>query len=190
MTQARAPGPPGVAAAPAGPGLTPCIPSADPDQYSWGENYAGSSGLMSSAPELGPTPRARSGTVSTGPGPPGVLRKAPARGSPGLGALTPDLGEKQAPPACLLLRPTCSVLSEPGLIGARLSPGCGSLRSRSESEPRSQRVPPPAALDPICLMVSRWGQVHGGRSAREAPAHPTAPRGVRPAMTGGGSPTC
>lgn len=50
--------------------------------------------------------------------------------------------------------------------------------------------PPPAALDPICLMVSRWGQVHGGRSAREAPAHPTAPRGVRPAMTGGGSPTC
>lgn len=142
MTQARAPGPPGVAAAPAGPGLTPCIPSADPDQYSWGENYAGSSGLMSSAPELGPTPRARSGTVSTGPGPPGVLRKAPARGSPGLGALTPDLGEKQAPPACLLPRPTCSVLSEPGLVGARLSPGCGSLRSRSGSEPRSQRVPP------------------------------------------------
>nr|KAF6507034.1 pantothenate kinase 4 (inactive) [Rousettus aegyptiacus] len=34
----------------------------NPDQYSWGENYAGSSGLMSSAPELGPTPRARSGT--------------------------------------------------------------------------------------------------------------------------------
>ncbi|XP_036316873.1 4'-phosphopantetheine phosphatase isoform X2 [Pipistrellus kuhlii] len=26
----------------------------NPDQYSWGENYAGSSGLMSSAPELGP----------------------------------------------------------------------------------------------------------------------------------------
>lgn len=80
--------------------------------------------------------------MSTGPGPPGVLRKAPARGSPGLGALTPDLGEKQAPPACLLPRPTCSVLSEPGLVGARLSPGRGSLRSRSGSEPRSQRVPP------------------------------------------------
>uniref|UniRef100_A0A5G2RBM1 4'-phosphopantetheine phosphatase n=1 Tax=Sus scrofa TaxID=9823 RepID=A0A5G2RBM1_PIG len=34
----------------------------DPNQYSWGENYAGSSGLMSSSPELCPTQRARSGT--------------------------------------------------------------------------------------------------------------------------------
>uniref|UniRef100_A0A8D1JZG4 4'-phosphopantetheine phosphatase n=1 Tax=Sus scrofa TaxID=9823 RepID=A0A8D1JZG4_PIG len=33
-----------------------------PNQYSWGENYAGSSGLMSSSPELCPTQRARSGT--------------------------------------------------------------------------------------------------------------------------------
>lgn len=38
----------------------------DPDQYSWGENYAGSSGLMSSSPELGPTEGAKSGTVSGG----------------------------------------------------------------------------------------------------------------------------
>ncbi|XP_058160592.1 4'-phosphopantetheine phosphatase [Dasypus novemcinctus] len=34
----------------------------NPDQYSWGENYAGSSGLMSPAPELSPAQRARSGT--------------------------------------------------------------------------------------------------------------------------------
>uniref|UniRef100_A0AC11E4K5 Pantothenate kinase 4 (inactive) n=1 Tax=Ovis aries TaxID=9940 RepID=A0AC11E4K5_SHEEP len=34
----------------------------NPNQYSWGENYAGSSGLMSSSPELCPTQRARSGT--------------------------------------------------------------------------------------------------------------------------------
>ncbi|KAG8505477.1 Pantothenate kinase 4 [Galemys pyrenaicus] len=34
----------------------------NPDQYSWGENYAGSSGLMSSPPGLGPAQRARSGT--------------------------------------------------------------------------------------------------------------------------------
>nr|KAF6268181.1 pantothenate kinase 4 (inactive) [Myotis myotis] len=34
----------------------------NPDQYSWGENYAGSSGLMSSSPELGPTQGAKSGT--------------------------------------------------------------------------------------------------------------------------------
>nr|XP_012631266.1 pantothenate kinase 4-like [Microcebus murinus] len=40
----------------------------NPNQYSWGENYAGSSGLMSTAPELGPTQRARSGTVSSGSG--------------------------------------------------------------------------------------------------------------------------
>ncbi len=35
----------------------------DPNQYSWGENYAGSSGLMSVSPELNPVQRARSGTV-------------------------------------------------------------------------------------------------------------------------------
>ncbi|XP_063662039.1 4'-phosphopantetheine phosphatase isoform X3 [Pan troglodytes] len=35
----------------------------NPNQYSWGENYAGSSGLMSASPELGPAQRARSGTV-------------------------------------------------------------------------------------------------------------------------------
>ncbi|XP_055984410.1 4'-phosphopantetheine phosphatase isoform X2 [Sorex fumeus] len=34
----------------------------NPNQYSWGENYAGSSGLMSSSPELCPVQRARSGT--------------------------------------------------------------------------------------------------------------------------------
>ncbi|XP_022454239.1 pantothenate kinase 4 isoform X3 [Delphinapterus leucas] len=34
----------------------------DPNQYSWEENYAGSSGLMSSSPELCPTQRPRSGT--------------------------------------------------------------------------------------------------------------------------------
>ncbi|XP_011540010.2 4'-phosphopantetheine phosphatase isoform X2 [Homo sapiens] len=34
----------------------------NPNQYSWGENYAGSSGLMSASPELGPAQRARSGT--------------------------------------------------------------------------------------------------------------------------------
>ncbi|XP_036855656.2 4'-phosphopantetheine phosphatase isoform X2 [Manis javanica] len=34
----------------------------NPNQYSWGENYAGSSGLMSSSPELCPAQRARSGT--------------------------------------------------------------------------------------------------------------------------------
>ncbi|KAM8790268.1 4'-phosphopantetheine phosphatase isoform 2-T2 [Rhynchonycteris naso] len=34
----------------------------NPNQYSWGENYAGSSGLMSSSPELCPTQRAKSGT--------------------------------------------------------------------------------------------------------------------------------
>lgn len=36
----------------------------DPNQYSWGENYAGSSGLMSTSPDLNPMQRARSGTVS------------------------------------------------------------------------------------------------------------------------------
>uniref|UniRef100_A0A8C1RUI3 4'-phosphopantetheine phosphatase n=1 Tax=Cyprinus carpio TaxID=7962 RepID=A0A8C1RUI3_CYPCA len=34
----------------------------NPNQYSWGENYAGSSGLMSVSPELNPIQRARSGT--------------------------------------------------------------------------------------------------------------------------------
>ncbi|XP_077881182.1 4'-phosphopantetheine phosphatase isoform X1 [Ictidomys tridecemlineatus] len=34
----------------------------NPNQYSWGENYAGSSGLMSTSPELCPTQRTRSGT--------------------------------------------------------------------------------------------------------------------------------
>ncbi|GAB1289322.1 4'-phosphopantetheine phosphatase [Apodemus speciosus] len=34
----------------------------NPNQYSWGENYAASSGLMSTSPELCPTQRARSGT--------------------------------------------------------------------------------------------------------------------------------
>ncbi|XP_032904017.1 4'-phosphopantetheine phosphatase isoform X3 [Amblyraja radiata] len=33
-----------------------------PNQYSWGENYAGSSGLMSSSPEVHPMQRTRSGT--------------------------------------------------------------------------------------------------------------------------------
>eukprot|EP00069_Balaena_mysticetus_P012089 bmy_21559T0 len=37
-------------------------PLGNPNQYSWEENYAGSSGLMSSSPELCPTQRARSGT--------------------------------------------------------------------------------------------------------------------------------
>lgn len=37
----------------------------DPNQYSWGENYAGSSGLMSVSPDMNPMQRARSGTVST-----------------------------------------------------------------------------------------------------------------------------
>lgn len=36
----------------------------DPNQYSWGENYAGSSGLMSVSPDVNPMQRARSGTVS------------------------------------------------------------------------------------------------------------------------------
>ncbi|KTG47630.1 hypothetical protein cypCar_00010230, partial [Cyprinus carpio] len=36
----------------------------NPNQYSWGENYAGSSGLMSVSPELNPIQRARSGTVN------------------------------------------------------------------------------------------------------------------------------
>ncbi|XP_030393310.1 pantothenate kinase 4 isoform X2 [Gopherus evgoodei] len=34
----------------------------DPNEYSWGENYAGSSGLMSTSPDLCPMQRARSGT--------------------------------------------------------------------------------------------------------------------------------
>ncbi|KAI2659302.1 4'-phosphopantetheine phosphatase [Labeo rohita] len=34
----------------------------NPNQYSWGENYAGSSGLMSVSPDLNPVQRARSGT--------------------------------------------------------------------------------------------------------------------------------
>ncbi|XP_026076559.1 pantothenate kinase 4-like isoform X1 [Carassius auratus] len=34
----------------------------NPNQYSWEENYAGSSGLMSVSPELNPVQRARSGT--------------------------------------------------------------------------------------------------------------------------------
>uniref|UniRef100_A0A8D3B632 4'-phosphopantetheine phosphatase n=1 Tax=Scophthalmus maximus TaxID=52904 RepID=A0A8D3B632_SCOMX len=34
----------------------------NPNQYSWGENYAGSSGLMSVSPEMNPMQRARSGT--------------------------------------------------------------------------------------------------------------------------------
>uniref|UniRef100_A0A672RSJ5 4'-phosphopantetheine phosphatase n=1 Tax=Sinocyclocheilus grahami TaxID=75366 RepID=A0A672RSJ5_SINGR len=34
----------------------------NPNQYSWEENYAGSSGLMSASPELNPVQRARSGT--------------------------------------------------------------------------------------------------------------------------------
>uniref|UniRef100_A0A8B9HQX8 4'-phosphopantetheine phosphatase n=1 Tax=Astyanax mexicanus TaxID=7994 RepID=A0A8B9HQX8_ASTMX len=34
----------------------------NPNQYSWGENYAGSSGLMSVSPDLNPMQRARSGT--------------------------------------------------------------------------------------------------------------------------------
>lgn len=40
-----------------------CTP-VDPNQYSWGENYAGSSGLMSVSPDMNPMQRARSGTVS------------------------------------------------------------------------------------------------------------------------------
>ncbi|XP_042199634.1 4'-phosphopantetheine phosphatase isoform X6 [Callorhinchus milii] len=36
----------------------------NPNQYSWGENYAGSSGLMSTSPEVHPMQRARSGTFS------------------------------------------------------------------------------------------------------------------------------
>lgn len=35
----------------------------DPNQYSWGENYAGSSGLMSTSPDVSPLQRTRSGTV-------------------------------------------------------------------------------------------------------------------------------
>ncbi|XP_072888198.1 4'-phosphopantetheine phosphatase isoform X2 [Hemitrygon akajei] len=35
----------------------------NPNQYSWGENYAGSSGLMSSTPDVHPMQRTRSGTV-------------------------------------------------------------------------------------------------------------------------------
>ncbi|XP_023693204.1 4'-phosphopantetheine phosphatase isoform X2 [Paramormyrops kingsleyae] len=34
----------------------------NPNQYSWGENYAGSSGLMSVSPDLNPMQRVRSGT--------------------------------------------------------------------------------------------------------------------------------
>uniref|UniRef100_A0A6Q2YAV8 Uncharacterized protein n=1 Tax=Esox lucius TaxID=8010 RepID=A0A6Q2YAV8_ESOLU len=34
----------------------------NPNQYSWGENYAGSSGLMSVSPDLNPMQRTRSGT--------------------------------------------------------------------------------------------------------------------------------
>uniref|UniRef100_A0A3P8WQ37 4'-phosphopantetheine phosphatase n=1 Tax=Cynoglossus semilaevis TaxID=244447 RepID=A0A3P8WQ37_CYNSE len=34
----------------------------NPNQYSWGENYAGSSGLMSVSPDMNPLQRARSGT--------------------------------------------------------------------------------------------------------------------------------
>ncbi|XP_064423775.1 4'-phosphopantetheine phosphatase [Latimeria chalumnae] len=34
----------------------------NPNQYSWGENYAGSSGLMSTSPDIYPLQRARSGT--------------------------------------------------------------------------------------------------------------------------------
>ncbi|KAM6371822.1 4'-phosphopantetheine phosphatase isoform 2-T2 [Pluvialis apricaria] len=34
----------------------------DPNQYSWGENYAGSSGLMSTSPDVYPMQRTRSGT--------------------------------------------------------------------------------------------------------------------------------
>ncbi|XP_010880004.1 4'-phosphopantetheine phosphatase isoform X5 [Esox lucius] len=37
-------------------------PRFDPNQYSWGENYAGSSGLMSVSPDLNPMQRTRSGT--------------------------------------------------------------------------------------------------------------------------------
>lgn len=40
------------------------LPPLDPNQYSWGENYAGSSGLMSVSPDMNPMQRARSGTVS------------------------------------------------------------------------------------------------------------------------------
>lgn len=86
----RGPGPPGTVA-PRGPWVTRCLPSADPDQYSWGENYAGSSGLMSASPELGPTPRARSGTVSTGPGCRGP-EDSPCVAPPVPGAPIPDLG--------------------------------------------------------------------------------------------------
>uniref|UniRef100_A0A9J7Z9H3 4'-phosphopantetheine phosphatase n=1 Tax=Cyprinus carpio carpio TaxID=630221 RepID=A0A9J7Z9H3_CYPCA len=42
--------------------LPTCFFVLDPNQYSWGENYAGSSGLMSVSPELNPIQRARSGT--------------------------------------------------------------------------------------------------------------------------------
>uniref|UniRef100_A0A8C7Q436 4'-phosphopantetheine phosphatase n=1 Tax=Oncorhynchus mykiss TaxID=8022 RepID=A0A8C7Q436_ONCMY len=38
------------------------VKSRHPNQYSWGENYAGSSGLMSTSPDLNPMQRARSGT--------------------------------------------------------------------------------------------------------------------------------
>lgn len=41
-----------------------CYAPLDPNQYSWGENYAGSSGLMSVSPDMNPMQRARSGTVS------------------------------------------------------------------------------------------------------------------------------
>ncbi|XP_061868924.1 4'-phosphopantetheine phosphatase isoform X2 [Colius striatus] len=34
----------------------------NPNQYSWGENYAGSSGLMSTSPDVSPMQRTRSGT--------------------------------------------------------------------------------------------------------------------------------
>uniref|UniRef100_A0A3P8Y1B1 4'-phosphopantetheine phosphatase n=1 Tax=Esox lucius TaxID=8010 RepID=A0A3P8Y1B1_ESOLU len=39
-----------------------CLHGCDPNQYSWGENYAGSSGLMSVSPDLNPMQRTRSGT--------------------------------------------------------------------------------------------------------------------------------
>ncbi|XP_041945360.1 4'-phosphopantetheine phosphatase isoform X2 [Alosa sapidissima] len=38
------------------------VTNSDPNQYSWGENYAGSSGLMSVSPDINPMQRARSGT--------------------------------------------------------------------------------------------------------------------------------
>ncbi|MGH0189574.1 UNVERIFIED_CONTAM: hypothetical protein FKN15_036550 [Acipenser sinensis] len=40
----------------------------NPNQYSWGENYAGSSGLMSVSPDMFPMQRTRSGTVRANAG--------------------------------------------------------------------------------------------------------------------------